>query len=49
VAALGMRMDVVDRQDQPAFEIVPTVETAVVTLELISRENLHCFFATQVR
>jgi hypothetical protein len=49
LAALGARMDVVDSQDQPAFEIVQPVETAVVALELISRENLHRIFATQVR
>jgi hypothetical protein len=41
-------MDMVDGQDQPALEIVQTVETAVVTFELISLENLHRDFATQV-
>ena len=47
-AAFGVRMDVVDGQDQPAFEIVLSVETTVVTFELISPENLHRVFATQV-
>jgi hypothetical protein len=41
-------MDVIDGQDQPAFEIVLPVQTAVVTFVLIPPENLHRFFATQV-
>jgi len=45
---LGVWMDVIDGQDQPAFEIVKTVETAVVTFELISLEHLHRGFETQV-
>jgi hypothetical protein len=48
LAAFGMGMYVIDGQDQPAFEIVMPVQTAVVTFELISPENLYRFFATQV-
>jgi hypothetical protein len=47
-AAFGVRMDVINGQDQPAFEIVLPVETAVVAPVLISLENLHRVFATQV-
>jgi hypothetical protein len=47
-AALGVRVNVIDGQDQPAFKIVQSVETTVATLELISLENLHCLFAAQV-
>ena len=45
---MGVRVDVINGQDHPVLEIAMSVETAVVTLEMIAPENLHRVFATQV-
>jgi uncharacterized protein YwbE len=48
-ATSGVRMNVVDRQDQPILEVTQAVQAAILALEMIPPENLHGFFARQTR
>jgi hypothetical protein len=48
-AASGVRMNVVDSQDQPILEVAQAVQAAILALEMVPPENLHRFFAGQTR
>jgi hypothetical protein len=43
-----MRMNVVNRQDQPVLETVQSVQAAVLALEVVPLENPHSLLARQV-
>jgi hypothetical protein len=45
LAPLGVRVHVIDGQDQPAFEISESVQAAVVASESIAPEDLHGILA----
>ena len=48
-AAPRVGMDMVNRHDQPVLKTVQTVQAAILTLEMVTFENLHGFLARKVR
>lgn len=41
-AAMRIGVNMVDRQDQPVFETLLSIQPAVLALEMVPLENLHC-------
>jgi hypothetical protein len=45
---MGMRVNVVNREDHPVCELVQSIQSAILALKLITSEHLHGVFPRQV-
>ena len=46
---MGVRMNMVNGEDHPICELVQSIQSAILALELITSEHLHGVFPRQMR